>query len=94
MVLKCTNDTKFFWVDGKYKAVFIHYFRFESNKGYLHSQAHLLHYLAVIGLNKSNVECEISLEEAEGMRTELYGKHHCRLHAIFDVKHIAYLSGN
>lgn len=53
--------------------LFITFFRFESDKGCLHSQAHLRHYLGVVGLNKSNVECDIPPEEAGGMRTVLYG---------------------
>lgn len=54
-------------------------FRFEINMSCLLSQAHLLYYLGVVGLNKSNVECDITPEAAGGMRTVLDGKHHCRL---------------
>lgn len=32
--------------------LFIALFRFESDKGCLHSQAHLLNYLVLIGFNK------------------------------------------
>lgn len=94
MVLKCTNGTKLFWSTGNLKLfLFITLFRFEINKGCLHSQAHLLYYLGLVDLNKSNVDCDLSPEEAEGMRTVLHGKYHS-IYAVFDGKHTSYFSDN
>lgn len=83
MVLKCTSGL----MENLKLFLFINLLRFEINKGCLHSQAHLLYYLGVVGLNKSNVECDIPPEAAGGVRTVLCGKHHCRLHALSEQTH-------
>lgn len=57
MVLKGTNDTKLFWVDGKFKAIF-YLLLYLGLKVIRVVYTVKLIYLGVISLNKSNVEYE------------------------------------